>query len=62
MASLQARDLMTAEIVIIPPDMAVDAIARLLVSQGITAAPLVDDGGWLLGLVTTADLTCRLIR
>lgn len=59
MALLQARDLMTAEVVTIPTDMPVDAIARLLASQGITAAPVVDDGGWLLGLVTAVDLTCR---
>jgi CBS domain-containing protein len=60
MALLQARDLMTAEVVTILPDMPVDAIARLLASRGITAAPVVDEGGWLLGLVTAADLTCRL--
>ncbi|WP_248291232.1 CBS domain-containing protein [Neoroseomonas marina] len=60
MDALQARDLMTTPVVTVPPDMAVEAIARLLARRGITAAPVVDGDGALLGLVTAADLTCRL--
>lgn len=55
-----ARDLMTTEVVTIPPDMPVEAIARLLAGRGITAVPVVDETGALLGLVTAADLTSRL--
>lgn len=60
MTAPSARDLMTAEVVTIPPRMPVEAIARLLAGHGITAAPVVDGDGALLGLVTAADLTCRL--
>lgn len=60
MAALQARDLMTTRVVTVPPDMAVEAIARLLAGHGITAVPVVDGHDALLGLVTAADLTCRL--
>ena len=60
MAPLQARDLMTTRVVTVPPDMDVEAIARLLAGHGITAVPVVDGHDALLGLVTAADLTCRL--
>ncbi len=60
MSAPTARDLMTTEVVTIPPDMPVEAIARLLAGRGITAVPVVDGLGALLGLVTAADLTCRL--
>lgn len=60
MAALQARDLMTAEVVTVPPDMAVEAIAQLLARHAITAVPVVGRHGALVGLVTAADLTCRL--
>lgn len=60
MPPLQARDLMTAEVVTIPPDMPVAAIARLLARHAITAVPVVDEDGAPLGLVTAADLTFRL--
>ena len=60
MSALRARDLMTTRVVTVPPEMPVEAIARLLAGRGITAAPVVDGDGALLGLVTAADLTCRL--
>lgn len=55
-----ARDLMTAEVVTVPPGMPVDEVARLLADRGITAAPVIADDGALLGLVSAADLTSRL--
>lgn len=60
MTAPTACDLMTAEVVTVPPDMPVETIARLLAGRGITAVPVVDGEGALLGLVTAADLTCRL--
>lgn len=60
MSALRARDLMTAEVVTIRTGMPVDSIARLLTAHGITAVPVVDADGALLGLVTAADLICRL--
>lgn len=60
MTGPKARDLMTSEVVTIPPDMPVTAIARLLAMRGITAVPVVDHDGAVLGMVTAADLTSRL--
>jgi CBS domain-containing protein len=40
--SLRARDLMTAEVVTVPPETPVMAIARLLAERGISAVPVVD--------------------
>jgi CBS domain-containing protein len=55
-----ARSLMTARVTTIPPEMPVVDIARLLAERGISAVPVVTMDGNLLGLVTEADLICRL--
>jgi len=60
MGSLTARDLMTAEIVTVPPDTPVAALARLLAERGISAVPVTDANGTALGIVTEADLIRRL--
>ncbi|HEY4251744.1 MAG TPA: CBS domain-containing protein [Roseomonas sp.] len=56
----RARHLMTTDVVTIPPDMPVADIARLLGDHAISAVPVVGEYGELLGLVTEADLVCRL--
>ncbi|WP_254453360.1 CBS domain-containing protein [Siccirubricoccus sp. G192] len=60
MNGLRARELMTPDVVTIPPDLPVAAIARLLTRHGISAVPVVDADGVLLGIVTEADLIRRL--
>lgn len=55
-----ARSLMTSQVTTIPPEMPVADIAHLLVERGISAVPVVAMDGSLLGLVTEADLICRL--
>jgi CBS domain-containing protein len=55
-----ARSLMTSQVTTIPPEMPVADIARLLAEHGISAVPVVAMDGSLLGLVTEADLICRL--
>jgi CBS domain-containing protein len=60
MTSLRARDLMTPDVVTIPPETPVIAIARLLADRGISAVPVVDSEGRALGIVTEADLIRRL--
>src|SRR4051794_12436159 len=52
--------LMTSRVTTIPPEMPVADIARLLAEYGISAVPVVARDGSLLGLVTEADLICRL--
>jgi len=58
--SLRARDLMTTEVVTVPPSTPATSLARLLADRGISAAPVTDVEGRLLGIVTEADLLRRL--
>jgi len=58
--SMRARDLMTTNLVTIPPDAPLEALARVLSERGISGAPVVDADGALLGMVTESDLIRRL--
>ena len=60
MAQLTARDLMTPDVVTVPPETPVIAVARLLAERGISAVPVLDTAGTVLGVVTEADLIRRL--
>jgi CBS domain-containing protein len=57
---MHARDLMTTAVVTVTPDTPVAAIAALLASRGISAVPVVDPDGRMVGIVTEADLVRRL--
>jgi CBS domain-containing protein len=60
MTSLRARDLMTQDVITVPPGTPVLAIARLLADRGISAVPVVQADGRVAGVVTEADLIRRL--
>lgn len=60
MTNLKARDLMTPDVVTVPPETPVMAMARLLADRGISAVPVVDAEGKVLGIVTEGDLIRRL--
>ena len=51
-----AKDIMTQEIVSVSPDLLVEKLAALLVENKISGAPVVDDEGDLIGVVTESDL------
>ena len=53
---MKARDVMSSPVIAIAEQMAADAAAALLVSHRFTSAPVVDDCGWLVGVVTEVDL------
>ena len=53
---MQAQDVMTTELATIPPEMPVPEIAKLLLERRISAAPVVDPEGRLLGIVSEWDL------
>lgn len=57
---MQARDVMTAPAVTVPPDTAVEDVARLLLSRGISAVPVVGADGRLEGIVSEGDLMRRV--
>ena len=49
-------DIMRRRVIAIPPDMEMDAVARLMFRTGHSKFPVVDDNGYLLGLITNTDV------
>jgi CBS domain-containing protein len=56
---MKAGDVMTTEVVAIPPDTPTSSIASLLFKRGISAVPVVDGSGVPLGMVSEGDLMPR---
>ena len=52
----QAQDIMTTPVITVTPDTDIKDLATLLTSEWISGAPVVDDDGKLLGIVTESDL------
>jgi hypothetical protein len=57
--SMQAHEFMTKEPVTVSPDTPTPEIARLLLAHKISAAPVVDDAGTPIGMVSEGDLLGR---
>jgi len=53
---LRARDVMTTPVYTVRPETPVPEVVRLLVERHISGAPVVDETGRLVGIVTEADL------
>lgn len=53
---LTAQDIMTSEVVTVQKEMMVSELARLLSEKRISGAPVVDEEGNLVGVVTENDL------
>jgi CBS-domain-containing membrane protein len=56
---LTAKDIMTRDVVTVGPRTTVEELARLLMEHHISGAPVVDDTGALVGIVTEHDLINR---
>jgi CBS domain-containing protein len=56
---LKAADVMSREVVVVRPDTPARAIATLLFKRGISAVPVVDEGGSPIGMVSEGDLMPR---
>jgi CBS domain-containing protein len=56
---LTAKDIMTREVITVGPRTTVEELARLLMEHHISGAPVVDDAGGLVGIVTENDLINR---
>ncbi len=56
---MQARDVMTPEVVTVTPGTPVPEIARLLLDHNISALPVVNADGSLVGMVSEGDLGAR---
>lgn len=60
-AELTARDLMTRDVLTVPPTMPVEALAKLMADRHVSGLPVVEgEQGALLGIVTEADLIRRV--
>jgi CBS domain-containing protein len=51
-----ARDVMQSRVVTVEPSLPATELERLLEREGISGAPVIDEGGRLLGVVSRADL------
>lgn len=57
---MQAQDVMVRGVISIGPDMPVRAAAHAMISNGVSALPVVDIGAKLLGIVSEGDLIRRM--
>ena len=56
---MQAKDVMTRFVVSIAPETSVTEIARVLIERSVSAVPVVDDTGEIVGIVSEGDLMRR---
>ena len=56
---VQAKDIMTREVLTIKEDMTVKEVAKFLIAHRISGAPVVGENNKLKGIVTEADLIIR---
>ena len=56
---MKAADIMTRDVVVVPPDAQIAAIAKTMIDNRISGVPVVDEGK-LVGIVTENDLLRRV--
>ena len=56
---LTAKDIMTKNVITVKPDTSIEELSDILVKNGISGVPVVDDAGSLYGLATENDLISR---
>ena len=59
---LKAKDIMTKEVISVKPETTIEELARLLMKRQISGAPVVDDKGKIVGIVTENDLISKNSR
>jgi CBS domain-containing protein len=56
---MQARDIMTKTVVSVRPETSIRQVAKILLDSGISAMPVIDEGGALVGMISEGDLIDR---
>ena len=56
---MNAHDLMSTDVVTVAPETPLRDVAKTLLRHRISAVPVVDDGGALVGIVSEGDLVGR---
>jgi CBS domain-containing protein len=59
---MNASDVMTKNVISVGPETPTRAVAKLLLNEGISAIPVVDEAGMALGMVSEGDLIRREIK
>jgi CBS domain-containing protein len=59
MADMRVKDVMTTRVISVAPETDVREVARILLSNRISGAPVVDGAGRVLGMLTEGDLMRR---
>ena len=57
---MNAADVMTTNVITVHADASVEEIAETLLANGISAVPVIDDFGGLVGIVSEGDLVHRV--
>jgi CBS domain-containing protein len=53
---LKAKDIMTKDVITVKPTTTIEDLARIFIEKNISGAPVVDNNGDLIGIVTENDL------
>ena len=56
---MKARDVMASPVITVKPYSSVQDVAKLFLQRGISAVPVMDDQGKVVGIVTEGDLLHR---
>ena len=59
---LTASDIMTKEVITVQEDMTIEALGRIFIEKRISGAPVLDNKGKLVGVVTENDLVRKNSR
>ena len=57
---MYVRDVMVAPVITVKPSVSVQELAKLLLEKQISAVPVLDDKGKLVGIVSEGDLLHRV--
>jgi len=59
---LKAKDIMTRDVITVPENTTVEELGRLFIEKDISGAPVVDNAGYLIGVITENDLISKNSR
>lgn len=60
--AIQVKDFMTTKLITFKPDESMHTVIETLVAKGISGAPVIDDDGKLIGVVSEGDCLKQVVR